>query len=105
MNRRSAHKWMGAVLLLELSGLRSTVFHMNLNENAVAKIEQMCYKGNRESIWENDDNVAEGYWEDKERLKMPEQKIVEKARKILVEKLGYPDPADCDKYDGNGLVM
>lgn len=36
---------------------------------------------------------------------MPEQKIVEKARKILVEKLGYPDPADCDKYDGNGLVM
>lgn len=50
MNRRSAHKWMGAVLLLELSGLRSTVFHMNLNENAVAKIEQMFYKGNRESI-------------------------------------------------------
>lgn len=36
---------------------------------------------------------------------MAEQKIVEKARKILVDELGYPDPADCGGYDGNGLVM
>ena len=34
---------------------------------------------------------------------MAEQKIVEKARKILVDELGYPDPADCGGYDGNGL--
>lgn len=36
---------------------------------------------------------------------MAEQKIVETIRKILVTEKGYPDPANCDNYDENNLLM
>ena len=36
---------------------------------------------------------------------MAEQKIVEMVRKILVDEKGYPDPANCDHPDKNGLIM
>ena len=36
---------------------------------------------------------------------MAEQKIVEMVRKILVDEKGYPDPANCDHADKNGLIM
>lgn len=36
---------------------------------------------------------------------MAEQKIVEMVRKILVNEKGYPDPANCDQPDKNGLIM
>lgn len=36
---------------------------------------------------------------------MAEQKIVEMVRKILVNEKGYPDPANSDKADKNGLIM
>lgn len=38
-------------------------------------------------------------------ITMPEQSIVEKTRKILVEDKGYPDPANNQKADKNGLTM
>lgn len=36
---------------------------------------------------------------------MAEQKIVEMVRKILVDEKGYPDPANCDNADKNGLIV
>ena len=40
----------------------------------------------------------------KEVIDMDEQRIVERTRQVLVS-IGFPDPADCNKNDDNGLRM